>query len=80
MNIIIYGKPNCQWCTAAKNLLDMKKIPYEYHDLMQMKGVDARNVVHWSGMKTLPIVYIDNICIGGFDALDGYIRGKELGV
>ena len=77
INIKIYGKPNCQWCTAAISLLDRKKIAYEYHDLFEMKQVDARNVIDWSGMKTVPIIYIDNICIGGFDALDGYLRGKE---
>lgn len=79
MNIIIYGKPDCIHCDRAKRMLDIRKIAYEYHDLFQMKGVDARNVVHWSGMKSVPIVYIDNVCIGGADALDGYLRGKELG-
>jgi glutaredoxin len=80
MNIIIYGRPNCVHCERAKRMLDIKKIPYTYDDLTTMKGVDARNVVHWSGMKSVPIVYVDNICIGGADALEGYIRGKELGV
>lgn len=78
MNIIIYGTPTCQWCKAAKNLCERLDIDYEYRDLTTMNGVDARNVVHWSGMKTVPIVYDGPNLLGGYDALEGYLKGKKL--
>jgi len=77
MNIQIYGTPTCSHCARAKRYLDERGWNYEYFDLTQMKPVDANNVVHWAGMKSVPIVIIDNQCIGGADALEGYIRGVE---
>lgn len=78
MNIIIFGTPTCQWCRAARLLCTDKKIEYEYHDLTEMKPTDANNVVHWSGMKSVPIIYDGPNLIGGYDALEGYLRGKNL--
>ena len=78
MNIIIYGTPTCVWCRAAKALCNSKAIEYDYRDLTTMKPTDANNVVHWSGMKTVPIIYDGPNIIGGYDALEGYFKGKKL--
>jgi glutaredoxin len=77
MNIHIYGRPNCQWCTAATYLLDRKGFKYTYHNLFDMEPKLAQSVLDSSGMKTVPIIRIDDIYIGGFDQLEGYIRGVE---
>ena len=77
MNIKIYGRPNCQWCDAAKNLLDRKGYKYVYIDLIDMHPDNRSEVLEASGMRTVPIVKIDNMYIGGYDNLDGYIRGVE---
>ncbi len=29
----IYGRQNCQWCDAAKALLERKGLKYRYHDI-----------------------------------------------
>ena len=77
MQIKIYGRPNCQWCDAAKNLLDRKGYKYVYIDLIDMHPGNRSEVLEASGMRTVPIVKIDNMYIGGYDHLDGYIRGVE---
>ena len=77
MQINIYGRPNCSWCAAATNLLDRKGWKYSYHNLFDMEPKQAQSVLDNSGMKTVPIVRIDDIYIGGFDQLEGYIRGVE---
>lgn len=69
MNIKIYGTPTCRWCRAAKDLCQFYFIDYEYYDLTFMKPVDANNIVHWSGMKTVPIIYDSVTLIGGHDEL-----------
>jgi glutaredoxin len=68
------------WCEAAKNLLDRKKYEYIYIDLIDLPIGTRQDILSESGMRTVPIIKIDNIYIGGFDALEGYINGKELGV
>lgn len=77
MSIKIFGRPNCQWCDAAKNLLDRKHINYTYIDLIDMPNENRTKVLAESGMKSVPIVKVDNIYIGGYDQLEAYIRGKE---
>lgn len=77
MVINIYGRPNCQWCMASTYLLDRKGFKYSYHNLFDMEPKQAQNVLDSSGMKTVPIIRIDDIYIGGYDALEGYIRGVE---
>lgn len=77
LNIVIYGRSNCQWCDAAKNLLDRKGWAYTYYNLMAMEPIDAQCIVNKSGMRTVPIVKVDDIYIGGYDQLEGYIRGVE---
>lgn len=77
MVINIYGRPNCQWCTAATNLLDRKGWAYTYINLIDWLPEDAREIVNESGMRSVPIVNIDGVYIGGFDALEQYIRNVE---
>lgn len=77
MIINIYGRPNCQWCMAATMFLDRKGWKYTYHNMMEMEPREAQTILDESGMRTVPIVKIDNVYIGGYDALEGYIRGVE---
>lgn len=77
MVINIYGRPNCQWCMSATMFLDRKGWVYTYHNLMEMEPKDAQTILDESGMRTVPIVKIDDMYIGGYDALEGYIRGVE---
>lgn len=77
MQINIYGRPNCTYCRQATYLLDRKGWAYSYHNLFDMEPKQAQSIIDNSGMKTVPIVRIDDIYIGGFDALEGYIRGVE---
>lgn len=78
MNIKIFGRPNCQWCDAAKNLLNARKIPYIYVDLIDMPDENRRKVFEESGMQSVPIIKIDDVYIGGFKQLDKHIRGEEV--
>ena len=78
MNIIIYGTPTCNWCKEAKKLCEYNFIEYDYRDLTTMKAVDANNVVHWAGMKSVPIIYDGTALIGGYDAFKKYLEGKKL--
>lgn len=77
MQINIYGRHNCQWCVAAKEFLDRRGWKYTYHNLMQLEPKHAQLVLDNSGMRSVPIVQIDDIYIGGYDQLEAYINGVE---
>ncbi len=73
--IIVYGryKPHCAYCEQAKKLLDIKKLPYTFVDI-NADGFDKVNLITVTapGAGTIPIIFIDNIWIGGFDNLKSH--------
>lgn len=77
MVINIYGRPNCQWCTAATSLLDRKGWTYSYSNLFAIDPVEAQAILDRSGMRTVPMVEVDGTFIGGYDQLEQYIRNVE---
>ncbi len=67
----IYTQTTCPFCRRAKQLLDRKQIEYlEYvidgdeqaRDAMVKRGSD--------GKRSVPQIFINNIHVGGSDALD----------
>lgn len=73
--ITIYGKPNCHWCTAAKEFLNRRQILYEYINIMA-GDISSDDIKHLTtviapGAKTVPIIIIDGKWIGGYEQLIG---------
>lgn len=77
MKITIYGRANCPWCDSAKNLLDLRGWKYDYVDLFAIDPFKAQDIIMSSGMKTVPIIQVDDIIIGGFVHLEAYVKGTE---
>jgi len=71
--INVYGKPNCTWCVAAKNLLDNKNIPYNYYSVGEDVGIDLI-LESFPEVRTVPIVQINGKYIGGYDELKEYLE------
>ena len=88
MEIVVYGKkiPDpktgelrmCSYCAAAKHLLDDKGLSYTYYDIDD-DDIDIITLTTKTapGAKTVPIVVIDNVWIGGHDKLVVHIREWE---
>lgn len=73
----VYSKPNCKFCTQAKQLLEAKGLPYQEFilDVGQVKE-DGKTYVTVEQLKqlvptarTVPQIFLDDTLIGGFDAL-----------
>ena len=66
MNVEIWGKENCGYCTAAKSLAESKGISYVYKQL----GVDfTRDEVleKFPGARTFPQIAVNDDPIGGYN-------------
>ena len=74
--ITIYGKPNCSYCVQAKELLDAKRIPYEYVDVTQ--DVFSYRKLVYSGFRTVPQCYEGERHIGGFTDLQQYVINERM--
>lgn len=67
-DIVIYGKPNCPFCDAAKRLLEQKQLPYTYKQLnvdFTREDIMALN----PNARTYPQIFVDGEVIGGYDQL-----------
>ena len=67
--IEIYTGPRCNYCSAAKHLLNKKKVDYTEFDI----GLDQSKLQEMQertkGAKTIPQIFIGEIYVGGYNQL-----------
>lgn len=74
-NVIIYGRPNCEWCTKATNFCIKNNIDYRYINVFR-SDFDVVALVELTGMKTVPIIYVNGKLIGGYNAFVDWYQGE----
>lgn len=67
--IEIYTWSYCPFCVNAKKLLDNKGYKYEEH-ILDNDDKRRKELIKETGQDTVPIIFIDNKFIGGFDDLN----------
>ena len=76
MKVIVYSKPNCQFCVKAKALLTQLEI--EYTEKVVTKDISLEELFEELGkpVRTIPQIVIDENHIGGFNELREYFVDK----
>ncbi|MDF1564680.1 MAG: glutaredoxin 3 [Deltaproteobacteria bacterium] len=75
--VTIYTTPICPYCVMAKRLLQKKSIDFEEIDLSRNPALRAELSAR-TGMRTVPMIFIGEECIGGSDDLHALDREGEL--
>ena len=75
----ILTTPTCNYCVAAKHLLQSQGIPYQEFDLT-LGGDQALEMLSRSGQRTVPQIFINERPIGGFTELSDLLLNDELSV
>ena len=75
--VVIYTGPMCNYCSAAKHLLNKKRVDYIEFDIgidsSKMKEMQERT----NGARTIPQIFIGETYVGGYDELKALeIAGK----
>jgi glutaredoxin 3 len=75
--VVIYTGPMCNYCSAAKHLLDKKKVTYTEFDI----GTDSSKMQEMQertkGAKTIPQIFIGETYVGGYNELKALeVAGK----
>ena len=75
--VVIYTGPMCNYCSAAKHLLNKKKINYTKFDI----GIDSSKMQEMQertkGPKTIPQIFIGQTYVGGYTELKALeVAGK----
>lgn len=75
MKVKVYSTPSCPWCTATKNYLASKNVPFEDVDVSRDRNA-AIEMVRKSGQRGVPVLDIGGNIIIGFnqDAIDRLLR------
>ena len=71
--IEVYGRPNCNWCVKAKELLNSKGINYRYSTVGEDIGINEITEM-FPGVRTVPIIAVDGRRIGGYEELKEYLE------
>jgi len=75
--VVIYTGPMCNYCSAAKHLLNKKKINYEEIDIGYDDKKREEMLKKSKGAKTIPQIFIDEKHIGGYVELKALeVAGK----
>ena len=67
--VVMYSKPSCPYCMAAKVLLERKQVAYEDINIEGNPEKKQEMVSRSEGRTTVPQIFINNKPIGGFDDL-----------
>lgn len=72
----IITSPACNYCHAAKDLLEKKGISFQEVDVVN-NSEEASQLLSQSGQRTVPQIFIDEKSIGGFSELSKLLSGSE---
>lgn len=73
----IYTTNGCPYCTRAKQLLKSKNIAFQEIDLTNDSELREK-ISKQTGHQTVPMIFIGDKFIGGFDNLNALSQNGEL--
>lgn len=75
-SILVYSKPDCRYCTLAKNLLAEKGMSYQ--ETVIGSGMLREDfMATFPGVQTLPLIIVNGNKIGGYNDLVEYIKNEQ---
>ena len=65
----MYSGPMCNFCEAAKRLLDRNNLKYEVIDISSGDGIRDEMIKKSNGKKTIPQIFFNDYHVGGYQEL-----------
>ena len=76
--VLIYTGPMCNFCSAAKYLLNKKKVSYEEINIGYDEKKRDEMLKKSNGAKTIPQIFVEEKHIGGYVELKALEAKGEL--
>ena len=67
--ILMYSGPMCNFCEAAKRLLDRNNLKYSVIDVSSGANIREEMTTKSNGRRTIPQIFFDEMHIGGYQEL-----------
>ena len=77
-NVIVYMGPRCNFCDAAKRLLNRNNIPYNEINIALEEGKREEMLKKSNGKRTIPQIFFNELHIGGYQELRDLEKKGEL--
>lgn len=78
VDVTIYTRMMCGYCSAAKRLLDSKGVAYTEHDASFSPELRQQMISRANGRSTFPQIFIGDQHVGGCDELHALEREGRL--
>ena len=77
-NITIYTGPLCNYCEAAKRLLQRNNVTYNEINIATVDGAMDEMIKRANGKRTIPQIFFDEEHIGGYDEVRALEKENRL--
>jgi len=77
-NIIIYTGPSCNFCDAAKRLLERNKLKFKEIDVSSGENIRDEMIKKSNGQRTIPQIFFGDHHVGGYTELRALEKENKL--
>ena len=77
-NIIIYTGPSCNFCDAAKRLLERNKLKFSEIDVSSGESIRDEMIKKANGQRTIPQIFFGDQHVGGYTELRDLEKENKL--
>ena len=74
----MYSGPMCNFCEAAKRLLDRNNLKYEVIDISSGDGIREEMINKSNGKRTIPQIFFNDYHVGGYQELRELEKSNKL--
>jgi len=77
-NILIYTGPHCNFCDAAKRLLERNKLKFSEIDVSSGDNIKDEMIKKSNGQRTIPQIFFGDRHVGGYTELRALEKENRL--
>ena len=77
-NILIYTGPSCNFCDAAKRLLERNKLKFSEIDVSSGENIIDEMTKKSNGQRTIPQIFFGDRHVGGYTELRALEKENKL--
>ena len=77
-NILIYTGPSCNFCDAAKRLLERNNLKFTDIDVSTKDGLRDEMTKKANGRRTIPQIFFNDEHVGGYQELRELEKSGQL--
>ena len=77
-NILIYTGPSCNFCDAAKRLLERNNLKFNEIDVSSGENIRDEMIKKSNGQRTIPQIFFGDHHVGGYTELRALEKENKL--